>query len=416
MKKTIQRFEYGTLRIGEDGFNKNHWKAFVKLNEVNSSKYFEVLHNGLKFNHYVGVIQVDNILVEILPKADKDDDDSKWQGVLIGMLKACGKLKAESNDSANVKRQHLNLLEVYFELYLKEIEKLQRQGLIKQYRKNTENVKALKGKLEFSGNIRHNLVHKERFYTTHQVYDVDHKLHQVLNVALKIVSQFTKGTRLSNLSSRVNLGFPQVANINVTASLLKKLKLNRKSAHYSYALELARLIILNYSPDIKGGQEKMLSLLFNMNDLWEEYVLVRLRQWNIENNLGFTIKGQSTNTFIGNHYLKPDIVLEKDNETFVIDTKWKRPQGSASVQDLRQMYTYCRYWNATKAMLLYPGSPTKSTSYKTFTTDDYQNHNTEVKVIKHLCKLGFVSVLEHDSNKLSQKLGQSIFNLLKINP
>ena len=56
-------------------------------------------------------------------------------------------------------------------MYIQEINKLLHIGLVKKYRKETNNVKALKGKLEFAGNIRKNLVHKERFYTTHQVYN-----------------------------------------------------------------------------------------------------------------------------------------------------------------------------------------------------------------------------------------------------
>jgi len=417
MRKPIRRYEYGRLYIGEEGFTKVHWEAFVKLNVVHEGKYFEVLPKGLRFKQYVGVIQVDDVVVEILPKADKDEtDDPKWQGVLLGMLKACGHLKAESHDSANVSRSNLNLLEVYFELYLREIEKLQRLGLIKQYRKNTANVKALKGKLEFAGNIRHNLVHKERFYTTHQVYDVDHQLHQVLAVALNIVGRFTKGTRLSNLCSRVEMSFPEVQKLNVTAALLDKLKLNRKSAHYSYALELARLIILNYSPDIKGGKEKMLSLLFDMNVLWEEYVLVKLRQWNEKYNKGYSILGQDITSFIGSHTLRPDIILKKNNEIFVIDTKWKRPYGSASVQDLRQMYTYCRFWNAKKAMLLYPGDVSLSSTFKTFTTDDYSNTKSNIVPINHECRLGYVSVLGSDKNGLSDEIAKDVFGLIeKIN-
>ena len=417
MRKPIQRYEYGHLLIGEEGFTKGHWEAFVKLNTVHEGKYFEVLHNGLRFKQYVGVIQVDDILVEILPKADKDEDDNpKWQGVLLSMLQACGQLKADSHDSANVSRQNLNLLEVYFEIYLRELEKLQRLGLIKQYRKNTGNVKALKGKLEFSGNIRHNLVHKERFYTTHQVYDVDHQLHQVLNTALSIVSRFTKGTRLSNLCNRIEMSFPEVSKLMVTPTLLDKLKLNRKSAHYSYALELARLIILNYSPDIKSGKEKMLSLLFDMNVLWEDYVLVKLRDWNDKNELGYTIHGQDSTTFIGSHTLRPDIVLEKDNQTIVIDTKWKRPGNSASVQDLRQMYTYCRFWNAKKAMLLYPGEKMKSTAFRTFAADDYHSINEkEIVSVDHQCRLGFVSVLGNDGVGLSDFIGKDVFELVLEN-
>ena len=125
------------------------------------------------------------------------------------MLKTCGHLKATSAGAAKVKRQHLNLLEVYFDLYLSEIETLIRRGLVKKYRKNTGNVKALKGKLEFAGNLRYNLIHKERFYSTHQVYDYDHLLHQTLAHAIEIIEYFCKGSYLYDRCKRVLLNFPE---------------------------------------------------------------------------------------------------------------------------------------------------------------------------------------------------------------
>ena len=128
---------------------RSHWKSFVKLNTLQHGMYFDVLHNGLKFKHYVGVLQVDGLIVNIHPKADKDDDDSRWKGVLLQMLKACGKIKAQTSGNAQLKKQNINLLEVYFEYYLKEIEGLLHRGLVKKYRLESCNVKSLKGKLEF---------------------------------------------------------------------------------------------------------------------------------------------------------------------------------------------------------------------------------------------------------------------------
>lgn len=159
------------------------------------------------------------------------------------MLKACGKLKAESAGAAHVKRQHLNLLEVYFEIYLLEIEALVRRGVIKKYRKQTHNTKALKGKLEFAGHIRYNAIHKERFYTTHQVYDSNHLLHQVLYKTLSIADQFTMGTRLSDLTKRVLVNFSKVDYKILTAKQLNCITLNWKSSSYGDALDIARLII-----------------------------------------------------------------------------------------------------------------------------------------------------------------------------
>ena len=408
--KQLDVYEHGRLIIDEEVFTRKHWKAFVKLNTVQDGAYFDVLHNGLKFKQYVGVLQVDGLLVHIHPKADKDDEDSRWKGVLLQMLKACGKVKAQTAGNARLKKQNISLLEVYFEYYLKEMEGLIHAGLVKKYRKETSNVKALKGKLEFAGNIRKNLVHKERFYTTHQVYDANHKLHQVLAHALDIVSQFTRATRLNDKCRRVQLAFPYVDMINPTAQNINSIKIDRKTAPYERALELAKFIILNYSPDINRGEQKMIALLFNMNELWEEYVLKMLKKYSREHpEENWSVHGQESKRFYGSYRtIRPDIVLrrgdEENEETFVVDTKWKRPTNkSASIEDLRQMYAYGRFWDSDKLMLLYPGELYDS-GYEHYPNKHDQNR-------KHQCKIGRVSVL--DESSLDVSIAEKIIGLIE---
>lgn len=404
--KSIDVFEHGRLLIGEQGFKQSHWDAFVKLNTVHNNEYFDVLHNGLRFKQYVGVIQVDGLLVHIHPKADKDDSNDKWKDVLLQMLKACGKIKAQTAGNANLKKQHINLLEVYFEYFLKEVDQLLHAGLVKKYRTETSNVKALKGKLDFAGNIRHNLIHKERFYTTHQIYDANHKMHQVLAHALDIVGQFTRATRLNDKCRRTQLAFPEVDKMKPSFQLLESIKINRKTAPYERALELAKLIILNYSPDINHGQQKMIALLFDMNVLWEEYVLKSLKKYSINHTEeDWQITGQESKTFYSSQRtIRPDIVLRKGGETIIIDTKWKRPTNKvASIEDLRQMYAYARFWKTNKVVLLYPGDHFDS-GYK-----PYPNQNDH-KVEFHQCKIAMVNVLF--DGRLSEKLAEDIKMLI----
>ena len=404
--KRIDVFEHGRLLIDNDAFTRDHWQSFVKLNILHDEKYFHVRHDGLQFKQYVGVIQVDGLLVHIHPKADKDESDDKWQGVLLQMLKACGKVKAQTVGNANLKKQHINLLEVYFEYFLKEVDQLIHAGLVKKYRTETSNVKALKGKLDFAGNIRHNLIHKERFYTAHQIYDANHKLHQVLACALDIVGQFTRATRLNDKCKRTQLAFPEVDGIKPSFQLLDSIKIDRKTAPYERALELAKLIILNYSPDINQGQQKMIALLFDMNVLWEEYVLRSLKKYSHNHpEEGWEVSGQEPITFYGSHRtIRPDIVLRKGKETIVIDTKWKRPTNKvASIEDLRQMYTYARYWRTNKVILLYPGDHFDS-GYK-----PYPNQNDHQSDF-HQCKIAMVNVL--CNGRLSEKLAEDIMKLI----
>ena len=131
--KIIDVYEHGRLLIDETNFKKKHWDAFVKLNTVHNGAYFDVLHNGIKFKQFVGVIQVEGLSVNIHPKADKDDSDDRWKNVLLQMLKSCGKIKADTLDAAQLKKQNINLLEIYFEYYLKELEGIIHQGLVKKY-------------------------------------------------------------------------------------------------------------------------------------------------------------------------------------------------------------------------------------------------------------------------------------------
>lgn len=401
--QSIQVFEHESLRIGQKGFTDKQWDALVKLNEFHEGKYFNIIHKGIKFTEYVGVIQAKGVTLEILPKIDKEED-TDWREVLIAMLKVCKKLSPDAHGEAKVKRQNLNLLELYFELFLDEVNHLIRLGLLKQYRKETKNVQALKGKLEFAGHLNRNSIHKERFYTTHSVYDQNHKLHQILKEALLVISNMTKGSFLNDKCRRVMMDFPEVERLNVRATLFEKLILNRKSKPYEKAIELARLIILNYSPDIRGGKENMLAILFDMNTLWEEYVL-RILQKASKDFESMEVSGQAKKKFWEKRTVRPDIVIKYNGVTSIIDTKWKRVINSrASIEDLRQMYVYNKYWGAKKSMLLYP----KSGLDKNNITGSYYKDKTNEKDENNSCEIGYLDVLEN--GQLNNNWGRDFIN------
>jgi 5-methylcytosine-specific restriction enzyme subunit McrC len=192
------------------------------------------------------------------------------------------------------------------------------------------------------------------------------------------------------------LNFPEVKSIQANETTFSKLPNNRKTAPYETAIAIARLIILNYAPNIKRGSEQMLALLFDMNSLWEEYILIRLKQ--VADAKGYKVYGQNSKGFWKNISIRPDIVLEREKEgkqnTFIIDTKWKNIDYSEpSTHDLRQMYVYNEYWESNKAMLLYPSNSINFTEqeFTPFTND------------KHACSLGKISIFK--DNMLDSEIG-----------
>lgn len=403
--KRIQVFEHNILYFDEVyndvKFEKHHYIALSKLNVLHNDKYFEIRHNGIKFNQFVGVIQVDGLTIEILPKIDNNDADEKvWQKVLIEILRVTRKLKVQKVGEANVNKQSIHLLDIYFEWFLNEVQTLIHQGLIKQYYKETSNVKALKGKLEFAGHISKNLVHKERFYTTHQVYDKDHLIHQIIYKALDIVEKCSKGSYLYSKCKTVQLDFPEVKTISITETTFLKVPKTRKTAPYETAMAISKFIILNFAPNISSGSENMLALLFDMNSLWEEYILARLQQ----SEKAVTIYGQQSTKFWNNISIRPDIVIESGKINFIIDTKWKNINGGKpSTDDLRQMYVYNDYWKSDKAMLLYP-------SNKTFFGDFVAFEENGSKDNQHKCSLGKISIFKQNETTLNDKIGDDIID------
>jgi 5-methylcytosine-specific restriction enzyme subunit McrC len=418
-KNLIQVFEYQKLRIGEHGFNKSHLDTMLKFNEKHGNKYFTPIYNGIQFISYVGVIKIGSLTLEILPKADKQQNDSQnekktWQGVLLEMLKVCKKIQVHSVSETNLKKRYNSILEAYFDLYLTEVEQLLRLGLIKQYRKKQSNQLALKGKLLFAQNIHKNTVHKERFYCEHQVYDKNHLIHQVLLEGLKVLDSLTN-SQTTNRIKTLLFQFDAVFPIKITENHFNKIKLDRKSQPYEQALNIAKMLILNYSPNLSSGQDNMLTLLFDMNKLWEEYIYRVLNKYKKED---YTVSFQNSDTFWESKKIRPDIVITNSSkEVFIIDTKWKVVSSNdPSDNDLKQMFTYNLHWKSKRSMLLYPKVDQKDSKFGKYKHRPIHINENEHQQIENECKLGFVSVLNNGEMKKGEDLCEEIFSKLEIEP
>lgn len=399
---TIQVFEHQTLKIGQHpNFTEKVWEAMMRFNDRHQQRYFTIVHRGMKFRHYVGVLQVGRLTIEILPKADAktDSDKNYWQAVLISMLKTCRLLKIESLSNAQLRLQQHFILDLYFELFIEEVEKLLHEGLIKKYRNIVENQSALRGRMDFSKQIQHNTIHKTRFFVEHSTYDFDHVFNQILSQTILVLQRIVSNPLLLDKLQRLKLHFPKIEKIKVEAQHFQHLNFDRKSERYKTALEISRLILLNYSPDIRGGNHDVLAMLFDMNILFEEFIFRQLKR--LEHSENIEVIGQPSRKFWTNptssRNLRPDILIQKDGENIVLDTKWKvLKRLSPNDEDLRQMYAYANIFKANKTILIYP----KIFDFQSFVSGFF-NQNEELT-----CDLLFVNVVGEDD--LNREIGLEI--------
>ncbi len=353
-------FEYDTLRLNKE-LTPPQYQALQTYYGDIGVPYYTLINNGVRFCQYVGVLQIGNLTIEVLPKTDKSSDTGKWKRLLIGMLREVGVFKIHAPSSSDLQLQSNSILDLYFELYVTEIEYLLHKGLVKRYRQTEGNTTALKGRLQFSKHIQQNLVHQERFYVSYTTYDAQHTIHSILYKALRLVKNINTQNALHSRIGALILNFPEMPDVKVSEATFEKITYNRKDEHYQKAIDIARLLLLNYHPDLSRGRNHVLALMFDMNLLWEQFVYVSLRK-NIKAKKGYSIKSQISKAFWQPHeerkasHMKPDIFIETDEGVhIVLDTKWKNLNGhNPSPEDLRQMYVYHDYFNAQKVALVYP--------------------------------------------------------------
>ena len=387
-------FEHEALRVGEKGFTESHRKALEDYHGE-GCPYFSLIHRGVKFNEYVGVLQTGNFSVEVLPKADKDSSGNPalWRPFLLSMLRAAG-LLPEATSTASLRLQPYSILELYMALFLGEVRYLMQTGLVRQYQKTEGNRSALKGSLQFAAHLRHNLTHAERFYVRHTTYDRDHLHNALLRQTLELIAKIALSPTLSGEAKALLLDFPETAPVPVSESLFEKLTYSRKTEGYRTAHGIARLLLLSYHPDVRRGANDVLALMFNANILWEKYILKLLRRELHHQHPGkYSLLEQVRTDFwqpAGGRMqsVKPDIVVYEadfpEKALLVLDTKWKRISNNRPADDdLKQMLVYNLYQGCGHSALVYP-----STGPRKSVVGQYQSvHGTE-------CSLQFVPVVE----------------------
>lgn len=361
-RNRITVFEHQPLwtHKGERRLSPNQLKELQAHYGEKGVPYYSLIHKGVKFNEFVGVIQIGNTTIEVLPKANQNSSKKDWREALIGMLLAVNGLDIKYSSTSELRIRSNSILEVYFELFIAEVEKLLHQGLTKKYRKVEGNRKALKGAIRFSKHFQHNYIHKERFFVRHTTYDTIHLIHSILYKTLGLISTMNPNPKLVSRLGNLSLNFPEMPDIQTSESLFQRVIFNRKTEPYKQSIEIARLLLLNYHPDIISGSNHVLALMFDMNRLWEQFVYASLVR---HKPRGMVIFSQASKLFWRSNTgrksrMKPDLVLKSNEKdwTWVLDTKWKNLRGySPTPNDLRQMYAYLKYHSAKKVSLVFPG-------------------------------------------------------------
>ena len=394
-------------------YNKNK-KIFFKLkkyikdnNLEDNCEFFKITKDVIVPQNFVGTILLDDIQIDILPKIPLVENNIEVEKIrFLEILQNIDYFKEKIFSNSKIEIIDTSILELFIHLFIEEVEKIVKKGLIYKYVDKNENLNVFKGKLDINSHIKYNFSHKERFFMKFDEFSVN----SLENIIIKLTIQKLKKVSI-NPKNKENLNkighyFENVTILENSIENLKYLTFDRMNDYYKNAIQWAKIFLNNQSFSIfSTNNGEITSILFPMENIFENYIINKLRNIIQEKYYNrFIIKAQDNscsifsniklnNTKIDNSILrvKPDIVIKnkETKEIFILDTKWKVLNKSddkfkISTEDIYQMFTYVKTYNdrsknyiCKKAYLIYPATNMNKNTFNSkdkliFSTDNFE--------------------------------------------
>jgi len=354
MNKVLSVFEHDNLEIHSSS---KLWKEILRFYSKNGDRYFSLTHNGIKLKQFVGIIQFNSASIEILPKIDRESDRS-IRSILLDILIETNPLKLNTSGLSHQQLRSSSFLDYYFLLFLNHSEEIIRNGLKKRYGLVKINSETVKGKILFSETFKKNAPFLHRHVQEKIDYNIDNEENQILKLTLKIISKFSRSQSIVEHSKQLYNQLDKVSDITLLKVDFNRLFKKPLTDNYKDTLKLSQIIISGFLPELTSGSNESISILFDMNKLFETLVLKRLQR--ISNTIdGMEVFGSKGNSkrFWRGKLIKPDIIIKYKKSTFILDTKWKVPTPFVpSDNDIKQMFVYGLYYESYLNVLVYPNT------------------------------------------------------------
>ncbi|WP_339019670.1 McrC family protein [Fusobacterium animalis] len=384
-------------------------KKYIKDNNLEDDyEFFKITKDVIVPQNFVGTIAFDDIQIEILPKIPLVENNIEAEKIrFLEILQSINYFKEKIFHNAKIEIKDTSILEIFIYLFIEEVEKILKKGLIYRYVDKNQNLNVFKGKLDINSHIKYNFSHKERFFMKFDEFSVN----SLENIIIKLTIQKLKKVSI-NPKNKENLNkighyFENVSILENSIENLKYLTFDRMNDYYKNAIQWSKIFLDNQSSSIfSTNNGEIPSILFPMETIFENYIankLVNITQEKSYSELWFKIQDSSCSIFssislnnskIDNNILRirPDIIIKNKNtkEIFILDTKWKvlnklDDKFKISTEDIYQMLAYVKTYNdrnknnytCKKAYLIYPATNMRKDTFSAkdkliFKTDDFE--------------------------------------------
>lgn len=403
----FREFQRITYRKNKKIFYK--LKKYIQDNNLeNDYEFFKISKDIIIPQNFVGTISLDDFQIEILPKIPLVENNIEAEKIrFLEILQSIDYFKEKIFSNSKIGRTDTSILEIFIYLFIEEVEKILKKGLIYRYIDKNQNLIVFKGKLDINNHIKYNFSHKEKFFMKFGEFSVDSLENIIIKLTIQKLKKISVNSKNKENLNKIGHYFENVSILENSIENLKYLTFDRMNDYYKNAIQWAKIFLSNKSSSIfLTNNKEIISVLFPMETIFENYIankLLNIIQEKFYSELLIKIQDSScslfsnislNNTKIDNNILRirPDIVIKNKNtkEIFILDTKWKilnklDDKFKISTEDIYQMLAYVKTYNdrnknnytCKKAYLIYPATNMRQNTFSVkdkliFKTDDFE--------------------------------------------
>ncbi|WP_052480963.1 McrC family protein [Gilvimarinus agarilyticus] len=334
-------------------------------------------HQCVRWRQFCGVVQLGGLTLEILPKIHgKESDPGACREVLVKMLRKAGLMKVHRGAGAGIQTQKHTLLDIFIQEFCLLVREQVLMGKPRDYQQREENLGVIKGKLLINQQLRQNLNHQERLYCQFDELTDDILLNQAVKFTLRLLLPKCRSDRSKKAVTELLMQHDDISDQRIDRQSLDRLTLDRANQRYADILAWCRLFIDAENPDVTAGKHSLLSILFDMNLLFERWLAASLRP--LARKAGLSLREQAPRRYLAYRedvdrkvfQTRPDISLIDRNGKvhLIIDAKWKLLNGpdaklGVSQADLYQLSSYANRYHIHQVALAYPSQAGLSEIY-----------------------------------------------------
>ena len=299
----------------------------------------------IKADSKVGFISVQGVQVNVAPRFP-----------IYNIFYFLGLLEEMKLDSEKVQISESNdFLTVLFQSFIHSVTSSTRKGLISGYVNREDSLQVLRGRIDFSRQLKRNPGNYFPFEVTLDDFIEDVSENQILKKALHVSLKYGLQNRnLRNQAQNLLFNFKDVSDISEVPAWNN----SRLNSHYWNALRLAELIISGNGLHENTGDVQINGFSIDMYKVFEDFVAKQLTE-RINSSDNQIVTQKSLLLDIGGIYReKPDVIWYRKGKPFqVLDTKYKKPEGETeqrdSLNDLRQVISYASLLGLKEAHIVY---------------------------------------------------------------